>query len=71
MSDWDFLHEMHDRGYSQEEIADAAGSGAAPWEWDYIAKQETNAEWENLKSQRNSGSISRAEFLKRKAEIFK
>ena len=27
MSDWDFLHEMHDRGYSAEEIADAAGSG--------------------------------------------
>ena len=71
MSDWDFLHEMRESGYSSEEILDAAGSGAAPWEWDYIAKQETNAEWENLKSQRNSGSISRAEFLKRKAEIFR
>ena len=71
MGDWDFLHEMRDSGYSPEEIADAASSGAAPWEWDYIAKQETNAEWENLKSQRNSGSISRAEFLKRKAEIFR
>lgn len=29
MSDWDFLHEMNERGYSPEEIADAAGSGAA------------------------------------------
>lgn len=29
MSDWDFLHEMHERGYSADEIADAAGSGAA------------------------------------------
>jgi hypothetical protein len=69
MSDWDFLHDMHNRGYSPEEIADAAGSGAAPWQWDQIAKQETNAEWEKLKSLRNSGRISRAEFLKRKAEI--
>lgn len=34
MSDWDFLYEMNERGYSPEEIADAAGSGAAPWEWD-------------------------------------
>lgn len=39
MSDWDFLHEMHDRGYSADEIADAAGSGAAPWEWEYIDRQ--------------------------------
>ncbi len=36
MSDWDFLHEMHERGYSPEQIADAAGSGAAPWEWESI-----------------------------------
>lgn len=33
MSDWEFLHEMHDLGYSSKEIADAAASGAAPWEW--------------------------------------
>ena len=70
MSDWDFLHEMRNQGYSSEAILDAAFSGAAPWEWDYIAKQETNAEWESLKSLRNSGDISRAEFLKRKAKIF-
>ncbi len=36
MSDWDFLYEMRERGYSPEEIADAAGSGAAPWEWEDI-----------------------------------
>jgi len=29
MSDWDFLYEMNESGYSPEEIADAAGSGAA------------------------------------------
>ncbi|MDO9405589.1 MAG: hypothetical protein Q7T87_16265 [Polaromonas sp.] len=39
MSDWDFLYEMHDRGYSPQEIADAAGSGAAPWEWDQLARE--------------------------------
>jgi hypothetical protein len=40
MGDWDFLYEMNERGYSPEEIADAAGSGAAPWEWECI-----NREW--------------------------
>lgn len=30
---------MNERGYSQEEIADAAGSGVAPWEWEYISKE--------------------------------
>lgn len=33
MSDWDFLHEMHDRGYSAADIAGAAACGYAPWEW--------------------------------------
>ena len=37
MSDWDFLFEMSERGYSQKEIAEAAGSGAAPWEWEEIS----------------------------------
>ena len=39
MSDWDFLYEMNELGYSPEEIADAAGSGLAPWEWEYISKE--------------------------------
>jgi len=39
MSDWDFLHEMHDRGFSAEEIADAAAVGYAPWEEAYLSKQ--------------------------------
>jgi hypothetical protein len=33
MSDWDFLHDMHDEGYSAEQIADAMGCGYNPWEW--------------------------------------
>lgn len=39
VSDWEFLHEMHDRGYSAEDIADAAASGVAPWEWKYIDRE--------------------------------
>lgn len=39
MGDWDFLYEMNERGYSPEEIADAAGSGVAPWEWEYIDRE--------------------------------
>ena len=46
MSDWDFLYEMRDEGYSPEEIADAAASGASPQDWEYIAKQEAKMERE-------------------------
>lgn len=37
MGDWEFLHEMRERGFSQEEIADAASSGVAPWEWEFLS----------------------------------
>jgi hypothetical protein len=37
MSDWEFLYEMNERGFSHEKIADAAASGAAPWEWESIS----------------------------------
>lgn len=33
MSDWDFLYEMRERGYSTEEIMDAAACGYAPYEY--------------------------------------
>lgn len=39
MSDWDFLHDMRDRGYSADDIALAAGVGYAPWEEVYISRQ--------------------------------
>ena len=39
MGDWDFLYEMNERGYSAEEIADAAGCGVAPWQWKYIDRE--------------------------------
>jgi len=44
MSDWEFLYDMNDQGFSPEEIMDAAASGAAPWDWDHIAKEENKAE---------------------------
>lgn len=47
MSDWDFLYEMNELGYSPEEIADAAGSGAAPWEWEYINREWMDSQLEN------------------------
>ena len=40
MGDWDFLYEMRERGYSPEEIADAASSGAAPYEWEAMIDKE-------------------------------
>ena len=33
---------MNDLGYSKDEILDAMSSGAAPWEWDWIEKQDRN-----------------------------
>ena len=40
MSDWDFLHDMHDDGYSPEQIADAAACGYNPWEWGPLHEKE-------------------------------
>lgn len=39
MSDWDFLYEMNDRGFSQDEIADAAAAGIAPWEFECLSEE--------------------------------
>jgi len=76
MSDWDFLHEMRDRGYSADDIADAAGSGAAPWEWEYIDRQWAEAQLEN-EPEEHASSVqpihSRAGFpfsILRQTEIF-
>ena len=43
MSDWDFLHDMHNDGYSPEQIADAAACGYNPWEWEPIQEKELPA----------------------------
>lgn len=47
MSDWDYLYEMNERGYSAQQIADAAGSGAAPWEWAYIDREWVDSQLEH------------------------
>lgn len=47
MSDWDFLYEMNERGYSPEEIADAASCGAAPWEWEHISRYWVDSQLED------------------------
>ncbi len=39
MSDWDFLYDMQNDGYSPEQIADAAACGYNPWE---------HGSWENI-----------------------
>lgn len=43
MSDWDFLHDMHNEGYSPKQIADAAACGYNPWEWVPIPEKEMPA----------------------------
>lgn len=40
MSDWDFLHDMYNDGYSAEQIADAAACGYNPWEWQPVCEEE-------------------------------
>lgn len=40
VSDWDFLWEMKDRGYSTDEIMDAAACGYAPYEYPFIENDE-------------------------------
>ncbi len=44
MSDWDFLYEMREQGYSADDIALAAGVGYAPWEEAYINRQWVDEE---------------------------
>lgn len=44
MSDWDFLYEMREQGYSADDIAQAAGVGYAPWEEAYISRQWVDEE---------------------------
>jgi len=47
MGDWDFLYEMNERGYSPEEILDAASCGVAPWEWGYISREWVDCQLED------------------------
>ncbi len=62
MSDWDFLHEMHDRGYSAQDIADAAAIGYAPWDEARLSK-----EW--IDSELRDQSVDDASSLKPREQL--
>lgn len=65
MSDWDFLYEMNERGYSAQEIADAAGSGAAPWEWEYIDREWVDSQLEDASEDKSHPVEPRTPFKSR------
>jgi len=68
MSEWDFLW-----GLSGEDLENAISSGGTDDDWAYVEEQERKKrkmEWENLKSLRDKGIISREEFKKRKTYLF-
>lgn len=48
MGDWDFLYEMKERGYSPEEIMDAAGAGLAPSQLEYIDLEWIDSELDDV-----------------------
>ena len=65
MSDWDFLHEMNERGYSAQEIADAACSGAAPWEWEYIDREWVDSQFKDASEDNSQLVEPRTRFKSR------
>lgn len=80
MSDWDFLHDMHNEGYSAADISDAAAVGYAPGYGpdDYemgmdpeLERQLNLSALDSLERLRQAGGITREQFLERKAEILK
>lgn len=50
MSDWDFLHDMHNEGYSPDQIADAAACGYNPHDPSFNFEEFgfSSDEWETL-----------------------
>ncbi|MCM3005792.1 SHOCT domain-containing protein [Priestia koreensis] len=68
MSEWDFLW-----GLSGEDLENAISSGGTDDDWAYSEEQERKKrkmEWENLKSLRDEGVISKEEFKQRKTYLF-
>ena len=67
MSDWDFLHDMHNEGFSPEQIADAAACGYNPWEhgdWDSIEKFIDDEEgWDSDSEPKNPTTLELWELL--------
>jgi len=49
MSDWDFLHDMHNEGYSPDQILDAAACGYKPDEiFDVAALGLSSGDWQAM-----------------------
>lgn len=94
MSDWDFLHDMHDKGYSAADISDAAAIGYAPWQAKDIdfgdqpkkappekrlatqppkvtPASQTATAIQAIEKLRQTGALSRSQFLACKAAILK
>lgn len=90
MSDWEFLHDMHEQGYSAEEISDAAAVGYAPWDAKYVelgdeplklkqtvqtkqpqSSTQTKAAVQGLEGLRQSGVLTRSQFLACKGAVLK
>ena len=65
MGDWDFLYEMNQRGYSEDEIALAAGLGFAPWEWEYISKDWIDAALSGVPAEAPSAVKTKEPFKSR------
>src|SRR5690554_3445433 len=67
MSDWDFLHDMHNEGFSLEQIADAAACGYNPWEhgdWDNIEEFiDDEAGWDSGSEPKNPTTLELWELL--------
>ena len=62
MSDWDFLHDMHNEGYSPEQIADAAACGYNPW--DNIEKfVDDEGGWDSDNEPKNPTTLELWELL--------
>ena len=50
MGDWEFLYDMKNEGYSDEDIMEAQASGASPEQWAHIEKQEKKNKNDNISS---------------------
>lgn len=59
MSDWDFLYDMHDEGYTAEQISDAQASGYNPFQYAniYLDREWIDAELHALTAELPRGNF--------------
>jgi len=67
MSDWDFLHDMYNEGYSPEQISDAAACGNNPLQgvsWDHIDKiVDDEGGWDSDSESKSPSTLQLWELL--------